>query len=190
MSLQRAMEHADHPGRSLIGRPGQPEPGRQGGVGSAADHCRGTRVWCRVSDGAEGDDEIRVETIDRLDDALHVRRPGDVGLDAFEGDEVAPLPANGAEDVLRPGDPVLPVEEFDRRPDDAEVVEPIRVDPADDHAVRVGGDQSQGRSRHAGGVEPPAEGDEQHGVGKRRSIVDRQDERLSHRRASAWWSTR
>ncbi len=146
-----------------------------------------------VGDGAEGDDELGVDTVDRLQHAGDVGGPGDVRLDAVEGDEI-PIrrrSTDRTEDVARPDDAAFTVDVLDRRPGDGEVVEGVGIDLADDDAVGLTGDQPQRRSRHPCGVEPSAEGDEQHGVGQRGSVVDCEVERLSHGvRASAWCSIR
>ena len=144
-----------------------------------------------VGDSAERDDKADAEPVDRLEDARR-RRLGQAtcGSIAFEDDEVTtgtPSGANGAEDVLGPHDLALAVDVLDRRSSDREVEEPIRVDLPDDDAVRLVSDQAEGRRRHPGGVEPPAEGDEQHRIGQRRRVVDGQRQSVSHGLSESPW---
>ena len=157
------------------------------------DDSRRPRVRRGVGDSAERDDKAGAEAVDRLEDARHVGRPGDVWLDAFEDEEVTTglRRADGAEDVLGPHDLAFAVDTLDRRSDHREVEEPIRVDLPDDDAVRLVSDQSEGRRRHPGGVEPPAEGDEENRIGQRRRLLDGQRQGVSHGLSeSPWRATR
>ena len=70
----------------------------------------------RVGDGAERDDRVAAEPFDASHDALDVRRPGDVGFDAFEDDEVVGAGVRTAGKTFA-GHTIsaLPVEDLDRR---------------------------------------------------------------------------
>ena len=90
--FERVVDHADHAGRTLVLRPGEPEPGRQARRGRAPEHRRVAGVGHRLGERPDRHHRLAPEGLGDLDDGVGERPPPHVGLDAAQArrDRAAP----------------------------------------------------------------------------------------------------
>ena len=180
------MEHADHAGGTLVRRAGEAERRcRSRSVVLPTTTAAGCAAWCRRRRRGSRRGRCRVARSPQRHSRRRSARRRAVRCRRVRRGRGRRSGADDTEEVGRPHDVPLAINVLDRRAGDGEVVERIRVDLADDDAVRPAGDEAQCRRRHAGGVEPSTEGDEQNRIVERRQVVDGEDESVTSRARSA-----
>jgi hypothetical protein len=160
------VQHADDPGRPLVGRRLQAEALDQRLVGGHAGERDRARVRDVGQQRAEGDDHLHAERLGEVDDLPAERAPLHRGLRAAEQHEVARRARDErlVDLELRPLDTAREaLDEAHARARGLVVDELLRVDHREARRVEAGAHEGQRRGGALAGVVPALEGADERG---------------------------